>query len=96
VDLEDGCAIEASEDAVVREVNGEAVLLHQETELCFSLDAVSTIVWRTLTSAPNLGAALAELEERFGVERNRIRADLEPFISALVDEGLALVRLPAG
>jgi hypothetical protein len=92
VDLHDDCSIEASEDTVAREVNGEAVLLQQESEQCFSLDVVSTTIWRTLTESQSLGQALLKLEKEFGVDQTRLRVDLEPFVDALVSEGLAVVR----
>jgi hypothetical protein len=79
------------DDTVVREVNGEAVLLHLVTERYYVLDATSTEMWRVLLEAPTFADAIRALGAEFEVESDVLRRDLERFVGELVEAGLVTV-----
>lgn len=89
--LGDDSRIEAHDDAVAREVNGEAVLLHLETERYYVLDASTTQMWQVLIDASNLAEAVRTLHSEFDVEIETLRDDLQLFVGELVDAGLATI-----
>ena len=89
----DSTRVVASDDAVVREVNGEAVLLHLTTSEYHVLDATSTEMWHALLAADSFSIAVGRIHEEFDVDETELRADLERFVEQLVERGL--VRLEA-
>lgn len=89
--LADSARVLASEDAVVREVNGEAVLLHLTTSQYHVLDATATEMWHALLAAESFGVALEAIYDEFEVDRGQLRMDLERFVEQLVERGLVRV-----
>jgi hypothetical protein len=89
--IADSTRVVASDDAVVREVNGEAVLLHLTTSQYHVLDAASTEMWRALLAAESFAVALDAIHGEFEVDRDRLRADLERFVDELAARGLVRV-----
>ena len=47
-----GRAVRVPDDVLMRELDGESVLVHLDSEACFGLDDVGTRMWALLTSAP--------------------------------------------
>jgi hypothetical protein len=89
--LGDEARIAERDDTVVREVNGEAVVLHLVTERYHVLDESSTRMWRALVESPTFADAVRTLGEEFDVEEDVLRRDLERFVGELVDAGLVAV-----
>lgn len=83
--------IEVSADVLLRDVDGETVLLNIEREMYFGLDQVSTDFWSCLTTQGNLMSAYEALLGEFDVEPDRLRDDLSKFVDTLVDAGLVSV-----
>jgi hypothetical protein len=73
---------------LVRDLEGELVLLNVESEHYFGLDAVGTRMWVALTGSPTVEEAYAHLSEEYEVEPDRLRVDLADLVSRLVSEGL--------
>lgn len=86
--IDDQTRIVPSSDAVVREVNGEAVLLHLETSQYHTLDPISTEIWKCLLDAPSFASALNAVHATFDVELDRLRGDLDVFVEQLAERGL--------
>jgi hypothetical protein len=93
--LDDNARIEEHEDTTVREVAGEAVLLHLVSERYYVLDASSTRMWQVLVSSPTLGDAVKALGSEFDVELDVLRNDLLRFTGELAAQGLVSVHDPA-
>ncbi len=79
-------------DVLVRDVQGESVLLNLATESYFGLDEVGTAMWRALVSAASLEEACRTLMDEFDVEPARLRADMEDFVGRLEQAGLVEVK----
>lgn len=80
--------ISVPEGVLVRELDGESVLLNVQTEKYFGLDEVGTRMWAALTRSGDVESACEALIEEFDVEPERLRADLEALLGELVGHGL--------
>lgn len=79
---------------LIRQLDGESVLLNLETEKYFGLDATGTRMWELVTSSPSIEAACGLLTHEFEVEPEVLRNHLAELLGQLVDHGLLKV-LPA-
>ena len=73
---------------LVRELEGEAVLLNLGSESYFGLDLVGTRMWVVLTTSESVQTAYDRLLGEYEVEPEQLRSDLELFIGKLVEQGL--------
>jgi hypothetical protein len=89
--LLDDASIAEQDDTVVREVNGEAVLLHLVTERYYVLDENSTRMWRVLVDSPTFAGAIRALSDEFDVAADVLRRDLERFVGELAEAGLVTI-----
>ncbi len=76
------------EGVMVRELEGESVLLNLHSESYFGLDAVGTRMWAALAESASIEAAFEKLLAEYEVEPDHLRADLRAFIQRLVEAGL--------
>jgi hypothetical protein len=79
---------------LVRQLDGESVLLNLETERYFGLDATGSRMWELVTTLPSIDAAFEKLEQEFDVQPALLRENLTQLLSQLVENGLLAV-LPA-
>jgi hypothetical protein len=70
-----------------REVDGQMVLLHLETEQYFGLNEVGATIVTRLIEAP-YGAAVAALEGEYDVEPAVLQRDIDVLIDQLLAAGL--------
>ncbi len=80
--------ISAPEGVLVRELEGEAVLLNLNTESYFGLDEVGTRMWEVLTSSESAQGAYETLLGEYEVQPEQLRQDIRDFIDKLAGEGL--------
>ena len=73
---------------LVRELEGESVLLNLNSESYFGLDGVGTRMWAALTASPSIEAAYEILLNEYEVEPEHLRADLSQFVDRLAEAGL--------
>lgn len=83
--------VEVPDGVLVRELQGESVLLNLDRECYFGLDEVGTRMWAALRGADSVDAAFEALLGEYEVEPERLRADLDRFIASLADAGLLRV-----
>lgn len=76
---------------LVRELEGESVLLNLNSESYFGLDGMGTRMWAALTASASIEAAYETLCDEYEVEPEHLRADLRTFIEKLVEAGLVEV-----
>ena len=84
--------VTAPDGVLVRELEGESVLLNLNSESYFGLDVVGTRMWAVLTASPSIEAAYEILVYEYEVEPENLRADLSTFIEKLAQAGLIEVR----
>ncbi len=83
--------VHRSDDVLMQEVGGEAVLLDLASEMYFGLDPVGTRIWELLADAPALSQVHATLCGQFNAPRERIQADLIALVEQLAKAGLVKV-----
>lgn len=84
--------VEISRDVLVRDLNGEAVILDLKSQRYFGLDDVGLVTWQLLSQHHELDVVMDKMLEEFDVERSRLEEDLETFLQRLEAEGLIVVR----
>ena len=75
-------------DVMLRELDGESVLLNLDNGRYYGLDEVGTRLYELLTGSASVEAALAAALAEFEVGADELRGDLSALIARLVDEGL--------
>jgi hypothetical protein len=73
---------------LMRELDGEAVLLNLDSERYFGLDEVGTRMWNVMTTSPTLGAARDVLAGEYDVPAETLSADMTRLVEELVENGL--------
>lgn len=76
------------EDTLMRELEGESVLLNLANEKYYGLNKVGTHMWAVLEKSANIQAAYDQLKTEYAVDPIRLRKDLETLIEKLVEQGL--------
>jgi hypothetical protein len=89
VSLDDRVAIH--EDAVFRDLDGEAVILQLEAGLYFGLDPVGTRLWQLIEMHGQLRPVLAAAVEEFDVPADVLERDLLELVSSLAEKKLVVV-----
>lgn len=89
VSLDDRVAIH--EDAVFRELDGEAVILQLEAGMYFGLDPVGTRLWQLIELHGQLRPVLAAAVEEFDVPADVLERDLLELVSSLAEKKLVVV-----
>lgn len=77
-----------SNRVLVREIGGEAILLHLDSATYFGLDDVGTRFWTELVNRGSVSAACEALVGFYDVEPAVLRRDLEALVEELIDSGL--------
>lgn len=85
-------------DVLMRELDGESVLLNLQSERYFGLDAIGTEIWSVLAQAPSIQAAYETLLAEYEVAPEVLRQDLQTLIEQLLEHGLIelQVAVPSG
>ena len=78
----------APRDVLMREVEGEAVLLNLDNGRYYGLDPVGTRMWAVLTSTASVEAACSQLEGEYDVTPDVLRKDVAGFVTRLTEQGL--------
>jgi len=80
--------VRAADHVLVRELEGESVLLNLNSESYFGLDDVGTRMWCVLTSSETVQDSFDVLAGEFDVSGDQLRTDLTELIEALIGHGL--------
>ena len=80
--------VKAAEHVLVRELEGESVLLNLDSESYFGLDDIGTRMWSVLTTSETVQASFDILAEEFDVSGEQLRSDLTQLIESLIEHGL--------
>lgn len=85
------CRLTVPSDVLVRELDGQAVLLNLDNEAYYGLDEVGTRMWNLATAASSVAAAYTTLLDEYEVEPEQLRADLTALLTQLVAHKLVQV-----
>lgn len=86
---EDTRELRAHPEVLIQKLpNGEAVLLHMESEVYFGLDPIGARMWEALNEEGSIDGAVARLLQEFEVEREQLESDIRALAEELAGEGL--------
>ena len=80
-----------SQDALIREIEGESVLLNLKSGIYFGLNSVGTRIWHLLQQFQSLKKVLPVLAAEYQVGLERCQKDLLSLIAALDQSGLVQI-----
>ena len=80
--------VRVPDDVLVRELDGESVLLNLQTECYFGLDAIGTRMWTLLVASESIEAACEALVAEYDVAPERLHSDVQALIQQLLDQRL--------
>jgi hypothetical protein len=83
-----GSHVCVAEHVVMRHVANEMVLLDLATDQYFALNEVGTRMWALLSLGHTVESATSSLLQEFEVAPQHLQADIDWFISRIVDLGL--------
>ena len=83
--------VSAPKHVLVRQIEGESVLLNLRTERYFGLDEIGSRMWASLTTADSIQASYEALLGEYEVDAEQLRCNLEELIEKLVENGLVEV-----
>lgn len=75
-------------DVLMRELDGEAVLLHLGSNAYFGFNDAGTRMWQALNTAPTVGAAYEQLLNLYDVDPALLQRDLVGWVEQLAACGL--------
>jgi Coenzyme PQQ synthesis protein D (PqqD) len=78
-------------DVLIRELDGESVVLNLKSERYFGLDRVGTRMWTALSMSESIQEAYELLLNEYEVDAERLRLDLQNFVEQMVEHGLVEV-----
>ena len=83
-----------SKDAVFRDLDGEAVILHLDSGTYFGLNAVGTRIWQLMERDGLLTAVLDDLRTEYDASPDVLERDLLELVARLADSRLGEVKSP--
>lgn len=75
-------------EVLIRELDGESVILNLNSEQYFGLDEIGTRMWQVLMQSDSIQFAYETLLVEYEVEAEQLRSDLHNLIEKLVEYGL--------
>ena len=83
-----GRRVHAADGVLVKELDGEGVLLDLGSETYFGLNRTGFRMWSALTTSPSIAAALSELACEYDVDGRALERDALSFVETLLRHGL--------
>ncbi len=77
-----------ADDILFRKVENEAVLLHIDTGMYYSLNETSILFWEALCTQQPLGCVIDKITAEYEVEYAQVFSDLQAFLQNLLNYGL--------
>ena len=79
-----------SDSVVVRDLDGESVILNIESGIYFGLDRIGTRVWQLIEAHGDVDAIVRVMEHEYDADPQTLRADAEALVAALVEKRLII------
>lgn len=84
-------SVSVPDTVLMRELDGESVILDLDSENYYGLDDVGTRIWQVLSSSATIGEAYETLLREYDVEPERLQLDIQDLLNQLVGNGLLLL-----
>lgn len=76
------------DDVAGKVIDGEAIIINLKTGAYYSLDGTGGEVWSLVETRHDVAEIVAYMAERYGIDEDRCRSDVERLIDQLVEENL--------
>jgi hypothetical protein len=86
--LDPSTRLQRSPNATFQVVADEAILIHLQTGVYYSLNEVGTVFWQLLDGQRTLQDCAAQIAAEYNAPQAVILADLEELVADLAKEGL--------
>lgn len=80
--------INVSRDALSRELDGEVLVLDLRSSLYFGMTGTAARIWQIVETGATRDTVVETLAEEYGGSRDVIGADVDSFLSELLERGL--------
>ncbi|OKH32261.1 coenzyme PQQ biosynthesis protein PqqD [[Phormidium ambiguum] IAM M-71] len=80
--------VSVPEDVLIRELDGESVILNLKSERYFGLDEVGTRMWEVLSTSETIADAYQTLLSEYDVVPEQLQSDLDNLLEQLIQNGL--------
>ena len=80
--------VSVPEDVLIRELDGESVILNLKSERYFGLDEVGTRMWEVLSTSGTIADAYQTLLSEYDVVPEQLQIDLDNLLEQLIQNGL--------
>ncbi|MFB2835277.1 PqqD family protein [Floridanema evergladense] len=80
--------VSVPEDVLIRELDGESVILNLKSERYFGLDEVGTRMWEVLSTSETIASAYQTLLSEYDVVPEQLESDLYNLLQQLIQHGL--------
>jgi hypothetical protein len=80
--------VSVPDDVLMRELDGESVILDLATENYYGLDDVGTRMWQALSNSDTIQEAYDTLLLEYDVEPKQLQQDMQELVTQLVANGL--------
>lgn len=81
-------SVSVPDHVLMRELDGESVILNLESENYFGLDDIGTRMWQLLANAGSVQNAFDSLLLEYDAEPEQLAGDLQELVSELIKLGL--------
>jgi hypothetical protein len=78
------------DNVLVQELKGEAVLLNLGNSQYYGLDEVGSRMFQLIISEESLNSVYQALIEEYDIEPEKLKLDLETFLTHLLENGLVI------
>jgi hypothetical protein len=79
-----------SDAAVVRDLDGESVILNIESGIYFGLDRIGTRVWQLIEEHGDVDAIVRVMGDEYDADPQTLRADAEALVAVLIEKRLII------
>ena len=86
--MTDSTVLSRREGLMTADMNGSAVMMDIMTSKYYNLGAVGGRIWELLEEPMTVNALVRKLTDEYDVSASQCRADIEPFLSTLLERGL--------
>jgi|SRR5687768_9499298 hypothetical protein len=76
------------EEVAAKSFDGEVVVVHLGTCTYYSASGSGADAWTWIEGGCKLGDVAGAIAERYAIDSDRARRDLDPFVARLIEEGL--------
>lgn len=83
-----------TEQAIFSQIGDDVVALHVHRGQCYGMEKVTADVWKLLERPQGVEELCAQLIERYEVEPDRCRAEVEALLEQMQTEGLVEATQP--